>query len=219
MAELKAISKLNKADCLAELEELSKTVEYEEGEFDENTPVAELRKLVKEGREADNADDEGDGESTEGGKGVADGSPPTTGRLSQSETAEETSKSKVVASEKGDYLQKYQCKKITVDGKTYHAVGGKETDPEPGSKAEKMKENLLAQERISTIIYPEPGSAAVIPFTINLNGYRLDFPTNTWLEMPKQCAAVARKSQQQKIEATDIPEKIDPEHVSKALQG
>lgn len=61
MAEVKDPKKLTKDECLAELETLGETVEFEE-EFSAKSPLKTLQRLVKEGRaavaEAEDEDDE-----------------------------------------------------------------------------------------------------------------------------------------------------------------
>lgn len=50
MADQKAVSRLTKSEALEELETLGAEVDFE-SEWDESTPVKDLRALVKEGRE------------------------------------------------------------------------------------------------------------------------------------------------------------------------
>lgn len=202
---------------------------YEELNFVELKEDADERKLDRKGvrskkalivlLEADDAKADGSGESEGSGKGKSEIPSRLVREMNDAGRGSDTLP-KVIKQGKGDYLRKYQCKKITVDGKTWHAIGGERTDPDKGSRAERMKAGLLKQIKISTIIYPEPGSNVGIPFTVNLNGYRLDLPRNTYIEIPEQIANVVRKSQQQKIDAVEKePTRIDPENESSALKG
>ena len=104
---------------------------------------------------------------------------------------------KVKSSE--DYLRPYQYKKVNDRIQT----GGALTDPDKGSKAEVMKKNLLLQDKVKVLIQVESGSDPKVPFTVNLNGYRLDLPRNTYLEVPQQVAEVIMTSQQQTLAALD----------------
>ena len=92
-----------------------------------------------------------------------------------------------------DYLRQYQYKKVA--GKIY--VGGDLTDPDRGSKAEIMKKALLKQRRVRVLVPRAPGEHKSVLMTVNLNGYRLDFPKNTYVEMPEQVANVIMNSQEQ----------------------
>lgn len=89
--------------------------------------------------------------------------------------------------EPDDYLRQYQYRKATVKG-------SKASDPQPGSKAEIMKAELLRQPRIRMLI-PRPfGEDKGILHTVNLNGYRLDFPKGAYVDMPEQIANVLAES-------------------------
>lgn len=93
-----------------------------------------------------------------------------------------------------DYLRKYQYRKQT-------PFGSKKSDPPAGSKAAIMKAKLLKQERVMTMVPVEQGSDPSVPHTVTLNGYRLDIPKNTYLELPKQVAEVIRTSFNQTVAA------------------
>lgn len=71
----KAPSKLSAKECLDELAILGKDVEFDRN-WDENTPVAELRALVKEGREAMRAGADDNAGAPPAGE---TGTPPTDG--------------------------------------------------------------------------------------------------------------------------------------------
>ena len=88
-----------------------------------------------------------------------------------------------------DYLRQYQYRKDTV-------LGSPQSDPQPGSKAERMKKALLKQPRVR-IIVPRPQGEKNIEHSVTLNGYRLDFPKNQYLDLPQQIADVIMNAQQQ----------------------
>lgn len=86
-----------------------------------------------------------------------------------------------------DYLRKYQYRKQTVPGSV-------ESDPIPGSKAHRMKTILLAQPRIRMFIPRLQGEDASILQSVTINGYRLDFPKQAYIEVPQQVADVLMES-------------------------
>ena len=92
-----------------------------------------------------------------------------------------------------DYLRQYQFKKVN-DKPT---IGGIETDPDTGSKAEKMKKALLEQPRVSIMIPRPEGENLSVTLSVGINGYRLDFPKQTYLSLPEQVAGVIMDSQKQ----------------------
>src|SRR3990167_3216342 len=114
-------------------------------------------------------------------------------RLEQPPSSEGADVAKPVS---GDYLRQYQYKKQT-------AFGSAASDPVPGSKAAKMKEILLAQEVVTMFIPENPGEDASVKATVNLNGYRLDLPKQTYLQLPKQVAETLMVSFKQTREAID----------------
>ena len=95
-----------------------------------------------------------------------------------------------------DYLRKYQMKKQAVNG-------SKESDPPAGSKAEKMKKKLLKMPKIRFFIPRPEGEDKSILQTVNLNGYRLDFPKQAYLDIPQQIADVLMESLGQTEKALD----------------
>jgi hypothetical protein len=94
----------------------------------------------------------------------------------------------------GDYLQKYQYRKQT-------EFGSVASNPQAGSKAEKMKKHLLAQKTVRMMIPLEKGDDHKFPHTVNLNGYRLDFPRNKYIDLPEQIADLIQESFGQTEEA------------------
>lgn len=141
---------------------------------------------------------------------------------SASTVEEDSGKSPDVPVEEDDYLRKYQCKKLTIGGKTYFGIGGRKTDPDVGSKAERMKAHLLEQPRVMIMVPVGSGESAKTPLSVTLNGYRLDLPRNTYVEVPQQVAETVRKSLQQQIEAlepmrADRDERKEGSSVAEAL--
>lgn len=90
----------------------------------------------------------------------------------------------------GDYLRQYQVRKQTKDGSP-------ESDPQPGSKAEKMKNFLLSQIRVRMFIPQAPGFNKSVKQDVTLNGYHLQFPRNAYVDVPQQVADVLAESLQQ----------------------
>jgi len=113
-------------------------------------------------------------------------------RLSSKEEKEEK-----VFPEEEDYLRQYQYKKVN----NVPQVGGKLTDPDKGSKAETMKAALLKQPRVHTLIPLDPGSNPKVPYSVMLNGYRLDFPVNSYIYVPQQVAEKIVQANNQTIAA------------------
>lgn len=64
-------------------------------------------------------------------------------------------------------------------------------------KAKIMREKLMKQPEIVTFVPREPGEAKSIPQTVNLNGYKLNIPKNTYVSLPYQIAEVIRNSHAQ----------------------
>lgn len=101
-----------------------------------------------------------------------------------------TSEEEEVEKDEADYLQKYQYKKSA-------EFGSKKSNPQPGSKAEKMKMELLSQPKVRIVITRKPQEDKGIRASVTLNGYRLDFPKQVYLDVPEQVAKVIMDSQQQ----------------------
>lgn len=108
---------------------------------------------------------------------------------------EEHRKENVVLEDE-DYLRKYQYGREM-------PLGDKRTDPSPGGKAYEMKRILLSQPRVSILIPVDAGSDPSVPLSVTLNGYRLDLPRQTYLEVPKQVAEIVMQSQKQTVQALD----------------
>lgn len=96
-----------------------------------------------------------------------------------------------------DYLRQYQYKKVN----NIPTIGGVLTDPEKGSKAERMKKFLLGQKKVAMLIPLPEGSDPKVLHSVTLNGYRLDFPTNTYIEVPEQVAQVVSEANNQTMVA------------------
>lgn len=119
-------------------------------------------------------------------------------RLKSDSSEDEEEESKPVKGE--DYLRQYQYKKI--NGRPFlGSVAGVQTDPDKGSKAEKMKASLLSQPRVSILIPLPEGSDPKITYPVTLNGYHLEFPYNSYIELPQQVAKVIMDSNKQTIAA------------------
>jgi len=101
----------------------------------------------------------------------------------------------------GDYLRRYQVRKGTIQGSPA-------SDPQVGSKAERMKNHLLAQGTRS-VLTPDQGFEQ----TVCLNGYRLDFPANTYVDMPVQVADLIQTSHKQKTAALKT-KLVDPSNTA-----
>lgn len=63
--------------------------------------------------------------------------------------------------------------------------------------AQKMKKHLEAQPKVSIMIPLDngikPEDAKKVPFTVNLNGYKMDIPRGEYVDVPKQVADVIRE--------------------------
>lgn len=110
-----------------------------------------------------------------------------------SDKGEETTV-KTTISEGEDYLQKYQYGREL-------PLGDPRTNPSLGGKAARMKGFLLKQPRVRIIIPREQGESPIVRLSVCLNGYRLDFPKQTYIEVPEQVAEVIMSSQHQTEEA------------------
>lgn len=91
------------------------------------------------------------------------------------------------STEQEDYLRQYQYKKQA-------PFGSVKSDPQRGSKAEKMKQHLLSQPRVRFMIPLEKGEDKNIKASVNMNGYRLDFPKNAYVLMPEDVANLLMNS-------------------------
>lgn len=151
----------------------------------------------------DNADDDADRIEEEPAKAPTDVVASKPARSSgknkparlQPEPEEEAVEKKVDT----DYLRQYQYKKVNDVPSIGAELGDRAylTDPDKGSRAEKMKRHLLVQPRVRILVPRSAGEHASVLMTVNLNGYRLDFPKNTYIEMPEQIAEVIMQSQAQ----------------------
>ena len=104
--------------------------------------------------------------------------------------------------EKEDYLAKYEFHKDS--GLPYFAAGNvRYFPPSPGSKALIMKDVLLGQSKVRTMIPRAPKEGKMVFASVNLNGYRLDFPKGTYIDVPKQVADVLNDSVNQTESALD----------------
>lgn len=99
------------------------------------------------------------------------------------------------APEEADYLRQYQYKKVN----NQPQLGGVLTDPDKDSKAERMKQFLLSQKKVLILIPLPEGTDPKVLHSVTLNGYRLDFPTNAYIDVPEQVAEVIRQSNNQTV--------------------
>lgn len=100
----------------------------------------------------------------------------------------------IIEREEGDYLLKYQYGKEL-------PLGDPRSNPNPDGKAGKMKAFLLSQPKVRIMIPVEGGTHPRVPASVTLNGYRLDLPRNTYINVPEQVAEVIMQSQKQTTEA------------------
>lgn len=124
---------------------------------------------------------------------------------------ESDSDEKLPAEDDGDYLRQYQYRKQT-------EFGSKESDPEPGSKAETMKKHLLSQPRVRIIVQRNQGENKTILFSVCLNAYRLDFPKQVYLNLPEQVADLIMDSQEQ-TEAAIMRDQIDDDSTEHSAES
>ena len=92
-----------------------------------------------------------------------------------------------------DYLQKYQYGREL-------PLGDERTNPRDG-KAKVMKQALLSQSKVRVMIPVDSGSSPDVPFSVTLNGYRLDLPRNQYIDVPEQVAEVIMNSHSQTNQA------------------
>ena len=65
------------------------------------------------------------------------------------------------------------------------------------SDAAIMKAALLKQTKIRILIPRENKEPASVLKSVNINGYRLDFPKNTYIDVPEQFAELLKDSLEQ----------------------
>lgn len=114
-----------------------------------------------------------------------------------------------------DYLLKYQ---YGSDDDGPMKYGDPRTCPAKGSKAETMKKALLKQPKVKIIVPKADGEDPTVRLSVNLNGYRLDFPKNTYLDVPEQIADVIIASQKQQTQALQ-PFRIDRDQKTEDALG
>lgn len=69
------------------------------------------------------------------------------------------------------------------------------------TKAEKMKENLHSQPKVTIMIPLDPGEAEGATLPVTLNGYKYTIMKNVYVEVPKQIADVVMNSLKQTVAA------------------
>lgn len=76
-------------------------------------------------------------------------------------------------------------------------VSDREVEKQWRGDAQKMKEHLAKQKKVSIMIPLEvgvaPEVAEKIPFIVNMNGYRFQIKRGTFVEVPEQVAAMIKK--------------------------
>lgn len=111
--------------------------------------------------------------------------------------------------EETDYLRKYQYKKDL-------PIGHPNTDPDKGSRAIKTKAGLLKEPRIRMMIPSESKEDRKVAQSVCVNGYRLDYPKQTYVTVPESVAKLLSDSLEQTEEALSF-NRIDED--KKELRG
>lgn len=112
----------------------------------------------------------------------------------------EKKESEIKSEKKNDYLRKYEYHQPT--GRPYFQLSSAIYSPPPkGSKAEIMKNVLLSQKRVTVFIPRKEAESDQILQTVNLNGYHLELPKQTYLELPEQIVDLLKDSLKQDEEA------------------
>ena len=217
------MAKLNKKQLLEELTTLG--VKIPEGE--PTNPVLEgLLKEAQENNERLGAENEGESselkpeppepepETVDDGDGEGEKAGPED-EIPDSEDADnerltsddegEPEPGEPKDKEEKDYLLKYQ---YGSDDNGPMKYGDPKTNPAKESKAEIMKETLLNQLKVKIIVPKAEGEDPTARLSVNLNGYRLDLPKNTYLDVPEQIADIIIDSQKQQTQAL-MPFRID----------
>ena len=96
-----------------------------------------------------------------------------------------------------DYLWQYEFHHDT--GRPYFQLQNrsdiKYMPPQPGTKSAKMKAHLLGQEKKEYSIPRNPNESKEILQTVNMNGYHLELPKNTYIYLPIQIVEFLKESQ------------------------
>ena len=95
-----------------------------------------------------------------------------------------------------DYLRQYQYMREM-------PLGHPNSDPKDG-KPKVMKAQLLKQAKVRVMIPVDSGSDPSVPFSVQLNGYRLDLPRNQYIDVPQQVAEVIMNSHNQTNQALNM---------------
>lgn len=194
------MGKLTKNEVIAELEALE--VEFNP-EATYNTLVALLKEAGAEKKEEEVDEDaaEEEEESSEEVEEAEEDVPEE--KIENVEPVEEKKiepeKDKAAEEDEeevGDYLRQYQYRKQT-------AFGSEQSDPAAGSKAEKMKNHLLAAPRMNFMIPKPSGEDKTVKQSVCLNGYRMDFPKNVYIEVPKPVADILIRSLNLTVQALE----------------
>ncbi|MCK5211701.1 hypothetical protein KAJ89_03295 [Candidatus Parcubacteria bacterium] len=160
-----------------------------------------LKKVEKEKAKEDKDKDEDEDKNEDDSDGEEDEDEDNAERLSSDsgkKDEEDDSEKDKDKDEDEDYLLQYQYGK---DDKGPFKYGDPRSNPAPGSKADRMKKGLLKQPQVNVMIPLADGENPDIRLSVNLNGYRLDLPKNTYCPVPKQIAEVVMDSQKQQAKA------------------
>lgn len=119
--------------------------------------------------------------------------PPGEGEGQLSPQGSNTPAERSKKEESVDYLRQFEID--WESGYPYYLVPSRPyTPPTLGSKRAKMKISLLKQPKIRMIIPRKDGESSKVLQTVNLNGYRLDFPKQAYIDVPEQVANVLAES-------------------------
>jgi len=204
------MKKINKKKLIAELNKLEVT------DIPAGITVAQLKVMLKEAKEAnkpleddqseDKNEDDKEDESTDE-ETVEDDSDESDVPEEDDDEEDDEDDKEIIQDEEDeeeeeeeekDYLLKFQFGK---DDNGPFRIGDPRSNPAQGSKAEIMKKQLLKQQKVTIMIPVPDGDDESYPHSVTLNGYRLDIPRNTYVELPKQVGDLIMISQKQKAEA------------------
>lgn len=87
-------------------------------------------------------------------------------------------------------------------------------------KAKIMKEFLLSQPEIATFIPRDPNEDKSVEQVVNLNGYKLEIPKNTYVSLPLQVHEVIRAALEQTEKAfSDMNARYGLDRDSKSIEA
>ena len=180
---MKEVEKMKKPEILKELK--GHEDKLEDFEFSPEDSVSDLKETLLDARKALSEDTEDEEENTEEEEKIT----PETEAPEKKE-------------EVGDYLKQYEYQKASGHPYAKSAAMGFPYSA-PTGRALVMKNVLLKQPRIRTSISRNQGEHKSILQSICLNGYRLDFPKNSALQLPEQIVETLEESQEITEHASD----------------